>query len=503
MAVRFWSPQVAFPALLAASGLVYAAVLPPCQAPDEHKHFLRAYHLSEGHPGPVLTDAGWVGGDLPESVDRCADAFKYLRRDVRQKVDPDIFRSLASEDLSPEKRRPTSFQGAEQTPVVGYIPPAAAIALGRLAGLNALGLFYLGRLANLAAALLAVSLAIRITPVGKLVFAMVALLPLAVQQFASLSPDASNISASFLLTALLLRAAVVGLPSGWGLIVRAGGLAAWVTACKLTLAPLILLALGVSRSVLGSWLHYLAGVVVISAAVLLPIYGQLSQSGAGPAPPVDPRETPELHASPEEQRQFVRSNPLFFLGAVGNTWLNLGGMYIDHLFTLGWVDTPVPHALAYPYGMLLLFVALASPSPGMSHRVRLAALAAVITCTLVIFIVFYILWTAPRSTIVFGVQGRYFLPFLPLALVLLSNQSRLVRIDEQRLLTWSAAGSVAEMIVSVGTMAARYYSPSVREFAVIGGSALFAAVAALAVCLIGRRVNRNDVVPVDAPLRSR
>src|SRR5207302_8005530 len=109
---------------------------------DEHKHFFRAYHVSEGHLGPESMEAGWGGGDLPESLGRCADAFKYLHNDIYRKVHSDAFRSPASDPLEPGRRRPTSFEGAETTFFVAYLPPAAGIALGRLAGLNPLGLLY-------------------------------------------------------------------------------------------------------------------------------------------------------------------------------------------------------------------------------------------------------------------------------------------------------------------------------------------------------------------------
>jgi uncharacterized membrane protein len=485
MGWRVWSAETTLPGLLVVSGLLFAAVLPPGQAPDEHKHFLRAYHVSEGHLWPEAMPEGWAGGDLPEGVGRCADAFKYLRHDIHEKVGAETWRALAADGAGPA-RRPTSFEGTEGNLFVGYLPQAAAMALGRPAGLNPLGLFYAARLANLALAVLLVSLAIRVTPVGKLVFGMVALLPVTVQQLGSVSPDASTISASFLLTAVLLRAALVGAPAGWGLVARAGGLTAWVTACKFTLAPLALLALAVPRKVLGSRPHYIGGALVLAAAVLLPTYAAIT--GVGPQLPAGPRDDRPSHTlDAGQQMHAVRDNPLRALGVVGNTVRHLGPSYFDHLFTLGWVDTPIPPLLAYPYAVVLVFVALAGPSPVVPLRMRAAALAAVVACALVIFLALYVGLTAPGATIIFGVQGRYFVPFLPLALLLLSNRSRLLRIDPQRLLALAAAASVAEMIVSLGTMVARYYCPEAWTLWAVGASVIVAAVAAAGIWFAGRQ----------------
>jgi uncharacterized membrane protein len=428
-----------------------------------------------------------MGGNLPESVGDCANAFKYLRHDINQKVDPDIWRSLASEPLAPERRRATSFEAAEQSPFVPYLPPAAGIALGRLAGLNPLGLVYAGRLANLALAVVLLGLAIRLAPVGRVVFGLVALLPVSVQQMASLSPDASIITSSLLLTALLLRAALVGAPAGWKLVVWAGGLAAWVTACRITQAPLTLLALAVPRRVLGSWFHYVAGVAVISAAVLLPVYATM-QRVRPPGVKQAPRDDlPEHARNANKQTELVRNDPLRFVGVVGNTWRHLGGMYLDHLFTLGWTDTAIPRPLAYPYAAMLLFVTLASPAPGLSLRVRAAALAAVVAGMMLVFLGLYTRLTEVGAPIVFGIQGRYLLPFLPAALLLLSSRSGLIRVDLQRLLTLAVAAAVAELIVSLGTLIGRYYCPDPWTTGSVAISASVAVVAGLVVWFLGRR----------------
>jgi uncharacterized membrane protein len=478
MGIRFRTPETAFPALLAVCGLLFAGVLPPCQAPDENKHFLRAFHVSEGHLRPQVTEAGWLGGQLPESVGRVSDGSKYLRFHSSERVDVGALRAIASERLEPDRRRPTSFEGAEANLFVGYLPQAAAIAIGRLVGLNALGLLYAARLANLALAAVALAVALRLAPAGRLVFGMAALLPITVQQVASASPDASIISAAFLSTALLLRAALTGLPSGWSLVARAAALVAWLSLCKFALAPLALLCLGVPRQVIGSWLRYLAGVAVITVAVLLPTY-PLAVERSRDAPPGPRQDLPDRPLAPEEQTQSLRKSPITFVTALGNSWREVP--YLDHLFTLGWLDAEIPRQLAYPYALLTVFVALASRWPSFPRRTRLAALAAVLGCSLVIFLAFFVFVTPPGDTIIRDVQGRYFIPFLPAVLLLLSNHSRLTRIDPQRLFQLALASGVAVSVVALGTMAGRYYCPAGWALWLLVGSALLAFAAGAAV----------------------
>ncbi len=482
MGLRVWAPETAFPGLLVISGLLFAAVLPPCQAPDENKHFLRAYHVSEGHLVPEVTEPGWLGGNLPESVTRISETSKYLRFHSNVKVNPDVLRSLASDRLEPERRRPTSFEGAEANLFVGYIPQAMAIALGRLVGLNPIGLFYVARLANLTLAAFALSLALRLAPTGRLVFSMVALLPVTVQQVASVSPDASIISGAFLLTTLLLRASLVGVPAGWSLVARVAGLTAWLAVCKFTLAPLTLLCLGVPRKVLGSWFHYLAGAAVIGPAVLLA--ASLLIVGRAQAPPGPREDLLGRIPAPAEQAHILRRDPLTFLVAMGNSWVQ--EPYLDHLFTLGWLDTGIPRPLAYPYAAILIFVALASRSHGLPRRVRVVAIVAVVACLLAIFLAFFLLVTPPGDKVIRDVQGRYFIPFLPLALLLLSNRSRLTHIDSGLLLRLATAAGAAESVLALGTMVGRYYCPQPWTLWLVAGFVVLAALVGSAVWLAGR-----------------
>ena len=50
------------------SGLLWVALIPPFQSPDEPNHFFRAWQISEGHFFPEKTADRRLGGVLPESV---------------------------------------------------------------------------------------------------------------------------------------------------------------------------------------------------------------------------------------------------------------------------------------------------------------------------------------------------------------------------------------------------------------------------------------------------
>ena len=85
-----------------------------------------------------------------------------------------------------------------------YLPTALAIAAGRGLALSPLWLMYLGRLTSLLAYLGLVYWALKITPTGKIIFFLLALMPMTLFLAPALSIDGLTIASSMLLTATLL-----------------------------------------------------------------------------------------------------------------------------------------------------------------------------------------------------------------------------------------------------------------------------------------------------------
>src|SRR5207244_9718047 len=86
-----------------------------------------------------------------------------------------------------------------------YLPQAIAIAAGRWLGAGPLALLYIGRLANALVALIVLASAVRLMPIGRELTMLFGLLPMAIYQYASVSPDAAVITTAFLFTAVALR----------------------------------------------------------------------------------------------------------------------------------------------------------------------------------------------------------------------------------------------------------------------------------------------------------
>jgi hypothetical protein len=444
-----------FPLLLAVFGVVFALGMPPFQTPDEDSHFFRAYQVSERRLTPRMV-GDWGGGRVPSSMVRVRDTFFPLAFRPEQQTSWAAFAPYFDAPLAPKAREPKPFPGSAYYSFVPYLPQALGIAVARVLGSGPLGVLYSGRLANLAFGVLLLHLALRVTPIFKLVFGAVALIPVTVQQMASSSPDASTIGVAWLFTAMLFRLAVVGgAVAGRGRIVTLLALAGWLTLCKFPYATIALLYLAVPPGRLGGWRRYL---LVGSGLAAVTLSLTLFMSGLKKYTP-DRLIGEGSRASIQAQVEGIRADPLGFAQVCAATIAEHGQIWYDQLGYLGWLDTKVNPLAMHALLVLLVLLGLADSAEPLypTWRLKAVALCAAGLCTLVILICCYVAGCAVGAPLIIGPQGRYWVPALPLLLLPLSNHVVRVRAQPGVLLGLTAAASSAVLLVAVAGFVRRYY----------------------------------------------
>lgn len=164
-------------------GIVFMIVMTPMSPPDEQKHYEYSYQLSNFIMGKSddymkieheYQDYSYCIGHMNSSsyYERLEESInkKYIHNDHYEVIDE-------GNDIK------------EATYYLCYIPQAIAITIGRLLSLNFFGVFYGGRLFNLLFYAMCVYFAIKKTPMHKLLFGIIATMPIFIQQAASYSYD--------------------------------------------------------------------------------------------------------------------------------------------------------------------------------------------------------------------------------------------------------------------------------------------------------------------------
>jgi uncharacterized membrane protein len=413
---RSLPPEVLFLAVGVTAGILTLIVTPPFEGADEPNHLRRAFQVSEGRIFAEKTDEG-VGGWLPPSL--------RLRRPA---TGPRVF---------------VDFRNTAIYTPAAYLPHVPALLAGRAAGLGPAGLLYVARLAGLAAALLLVFLAIRVTPVAKHVLLLLALMPMSVRQMSMVTADSVTNGASLLLLAMCLRLSLAPASPARSPVAPLALSTLVVSLSKVAYLPLALLYFLVPPAKLGGRRRYTLVFLVIGglsiAAVAAWVWLTRDLYVAQSIAPT---------ADPGRQAALILTHPLRYARLLLADLHHNGVTYVRHC--LGYAG-PVPHNLAWPHLAFVTLVALVDGRRDAALDLRAKGLVlAVFLCTYVsINTLTYAGVNAVGSGKIEFVQGRYYLPIAPLPFLLLSNRRLPALVPEDKLGKLCAAVAALFSIVTI------------------------------------------------------
>jgi uncharacterized membrane protein len=328
-----------------------------------------------------------------------------------------VFQTYFSRRSAPiESDPPTVFVpygGSEGYSPVAYLPQAAAALAARALDLDFVATLYLMRFAGLAAMTAMIAYAIAISPQLAWAFVAIAMLPAALYGRSVVSADGSALAAAMLVAALWLRGFLS--PHGH----RPGQLSFWMMFSALT-KP-INLAFALLGLVIPSrrWpAAVLATLPAIGAALFWTV-----QSGAdsGAWRMVELTGQDAAAFEPVVKLGHLLNDPLHFSAAVIGAIhaQGLGELWRQAIGVLGLFDT-VLQDWVYPTVTVLFLGALFAPlslTPAARRKVATTAAIVAFAYAVSVYLVCYLSFTPLDANIVWGVQGRYFVPCLPVVAI--------------------------------------------------------------------------------------
>lgn len=440
-------------------GCLYLYVLPPLSAPDEVRHYISAYQISNRLLGQPETASDGRGAEDKVPVreedwfaeDSCKDYQAFLTEQGMLATDEDgadgakvlgqtlteeTYRLIYEKGLSrfEEPRQAGASEGialSNHQPVAttpcAYIVPALGITLARLLNLNSLCLMYMGRLFNLIFFAAAVFFAMRRLPFGKEVLFGAALLPMTVHLSASFSYDVLIMAGIFYFTACCLDLAFQAERVRPADVFVMAAIMAAAGPCKMVYAVFMGLCLLIPVRKFGGWGRWLlAAVCVFGAwcAAMLLVNSQIVASYAA--------ETENYVSWAQEAgfsltmliHQPVKTFQMFFNTVIWQAeyWhMTVIGAYLGNVDTV--LDVPYLLVLFFTCGLLLLSFRKPEENLILTGGKRLWILFLCFLCAGAVMFSMLISWTPVSSRIITGVQGRYFLPFLPVLLMTCKNNT--------------------------------------------------------------------------------
>ena len=400
-------------------GIIYFVLLPPWSAPDSGSHYAAAYRFSNilsGYPedkewygrqedGEFFSEL-WGQSDNPsmQSYADLAYNFKVFAGD----------RTITDMPFHEERMEYYSF--------INYWPQILGLTLGRLFHLSAIACAYLARLFILAFYIWACLHAIQTTPVGKSLFVLTALLPMSVMMSSAFSYDPMVIITTLNFTACVF--ALYKEPDSKRLLIEMSLWCFMIGAVKgggyLIILPVIFILAGRRSERKRSLVNIVsaAGSGLFSVLLfdkILQIGNELFQFGTA--------------GNGKMEASFALQHPVHYLRMMIETYIIYGNNLILNMMgtEMGWLEAVIPPAVIMLLAAVMCVYALYE-----RDELKLAVRDKYILLSAVFLVIIFtpvmlLSWTDEGSPWIGGLQGRYFLPVLIPALMVLTKFSLKIR----------------------------------------------------------------------------
>lgn len=414
-----WKIENIFLAVAIPTGILYALVIPIGVVPDEGPHFFRAYEISNGHLISDKNEEGIGGRELPIEVNTILSSTTSKYEEIIDKWN--IENSGIQEFMM--------FSNTASYSFVCYLPQTIGILAGKALQLPMLGIAYLGRLFNLATWIAIMYVALKIIPCYKKLFLITALLPITMQEAASMSADALTICMCFLLISFVLyfiktKKDKISRKKFILLLI----ITTVVSLCKIVYIPLCLLLLLIPKERFENKkdrikkIAFIIGFAILINLVWLSIGSQfLVEFNQG--------------VNSGEQVKYILSNPFAYLQVMAST-IFANGEFLSGTLSRSLESFNV--TMPYVFQLLILIMMVISIKKDTENVYwnsiiqKLFSIGILGACILLIFTSLYVQWTPVKSNVIDGIQGRYFIPLLLLIPMIATKISdRKIKITEK------------------------------------------------------------------------
>jgi len=408
-------------------GIIICFRLQPLNGADEFTHFPRAFQIESRQLLEQKLPGDQYGGYLPSNIISMTNDY----RDLSRKPTGEAYASRSQQlrgIYSKETKVDSSKQIAEFTsdapyPPWTYFPSVVGIFFARLIKAPLIWYVYLARISSLVFYVALAWLAIRLMPQGKWFMVTLALLPTSITAALTIGLSALVLGMSWLIIALVFAIIANKVKLSWQMLVILSVLGFMLSTLKQGYIFIAALPLIIPLSRFASKLNFIIwkiimGVILLSSVVTFGLFTRhIAQSTVlTPVSGSNVNTTQQVH--------YIIHDPLVF---VGHLLVQPFTKSFDTIY-LGLVGIVTQRLIYLSVAMIgLLYLALFltwknTPSIPKFEKQRYyfigSLLAISVGSYLIIATALYIAYTQVGSSVVDGLTGTYFLPLIPLALIL-------------------------------------------------------------------------------------
>lgn len=401
-------------------GMVFVLSLPPYTAPDEGTHISTTYAFVSEFLGedPIFDEAnhvisrgtdGDIGGEAQVSLVKFHDLYEAVK--------------YPSGDLERDFAR----GGKLDVPFTCYLPQILGVLLGVLLKFSGFWTLYLGKVFAMLFFTICIFFSIKLIPWGKMVIMTVALLPMSMELASSFSYDCVLNALCILFISYTLHLICKKDKVTWKDFLFLGIIICVIAPCKmfyfLIAGMLYLIPKEKYKSKKTYWMMN-TGILVAGLTVLIIMRFQFLTSHVGGATPSAIEDATVNYSIATILGDIPHSISVLFNTAIIKSEFYYNSMWGNQL---GSLQVYIPTFVITSFVLVLFTAGVCTTREERviyepDAKFRLVNLGLSLLMFLGILAALWIGWTPVTYGVIEGVQGRYFLPFLPM--IFLSMRSK-------------------------------------------------------------------------------
>lgn len=391
-------------------------IYPACTIPDEQYHFLGAVRLAEYDLSDSLSqNLSRTEVNLPSNSECLMTQYLYNAGRLNENKYIECFASAPSED--------NKYISADNTNrVLAYLPAALGVKLGDLISDSPMVIFYFGRIFNFVAVCMVVVYTTTLIKKHRMLLLAIVMIPMFLQQSVSYSYDGLLNAFCLLIVAYSIRLLTMNVKLRARDVAIMAIALAFIGLIKLPYIVVAVPLIFVKTEKFGrfKWAKWLILSGLLIASVCLYIFDSQIK-----LPDID-SETTRGRGLPLSA---LLASPKASIKLFLNTFRVLGGFYITSMLgNFGWFYFSLDPILITSYLVFLVIVTLSVYDIKLSKIMRCTMVLSSLAIIGSIFLAMYLSHTAPGSLIIEGVQGRYFIPVLPLLMLAFTPRKQLINL---------------------------------------------------------------------------
>lgn len=410
------SIQTVTAAMLSFFCIICMFIFPPFTVPDEQVHYLSTYHVSN------LQMFNFSDKDNSITMRECD--YEYVQNNSNSLYAQEYVTEKGFDKFFAENSKTvsTDYHYIAGVKSLSYFFGAFGITVARILGIGAYWTFQLSRMFNAAMCIVLLYFAIKIIPYGKCAVAAISLLPMSLHIMASCSYDCFTFGGVMLIFAYIVNLMYTDEKIGWRQLLIMAAMIVLIIPQKVVYIGVAALLLIIPKDKFKNPRLHLVykcclGAIAFLSVLLLEMEEIFSHTTSDA---LSYSETAGFNMSD------VLQNPVRICKMLFETVFEMGDFYLKSAISyFGWFEFEPPWFMAVPYVVILgvAFMRKNDEPEALGVIQRTYSLALFVVVYLITELTLLLGFTPIDSNVIQGVQGRYFLPALPLIFLFARNNT--------------------------------------------------------------------------------